>query len=54
MSNVIEMTSTEFRRKLYRVFELVNEGKVIAVTFGKNRKLIGYFVGPKQYKNFNS
>jgi hypothetical protein len=54
MNNIVEMTSSEFRRKIHKVIDFLKEGKIIAVTFGKRREIIGYFLGPNQYKNFNT
>ncbi len=50
MAILIEMTSSEFRRKTKNVMKIISEGNIIAITFGKRKEVLGHFMGPIEYK----
>jgi hypothetical protein len=43
---MITMTSSYFRRYIYRAIKIVQTGETIEVTFGKKKEVLGYFKGP--------
>lgn len=44
------MTVGEFKAQFSKVVELVKEGQVVEVTFGRGKKVIGYFKAEKKRK----
>lgn len=48
MSDIKKMTVGDFKSHFSEVIEWVKSGKKIAVTFGKKKEVVGYFV-PQQH-----
>lgn len=48
MSDTKKMTVGEFKTHFSKVVEWVKSGKKIAVTFGKKKEIVGYFVPQQQ------
>lgn len=45
---MIIMTVADFKAKFSEVVALVDEGKEIAVTYGRSKKIVGYFTKNSQ------
>ena len=44
------MTVGEFKAQFSKVLEKVKKGEKVAVTYGKNKEVIGYFTPPQKKK----